>query len=347
MAPIPTSGDVEGVPPGINREHGVGDSARGGAAERRAGGNDGGAPSASEAGLLRRFLDYLYLERNLSSNTIASYRTDLRLFFSYLEAARMEARSADQSTLLDYLSFCRGSGLSHRTISRYLSSLRAFYRHLVDEGVVHKDPTLNIGAPKMVRNPPEYLTLEEVERLLAAPEEGTVLGLRDRTIIELMYSCGLRVSEVSELKVSSVSVEEKCLLVFGKGRKERVVPFGAKAENLLGRYVGWARGSLLRGRRMDSLFLNFRGEPLGRKGIWKIIKGYARASGIEKNIKPHLLRHSFGAHLIQNGADLRTVQELLGHSDISTTQIYTHLDRGTLIDVHRKCHPLGDLRKSD
>jgi integrase/recombinase XerD len=319
----------------------------GGGAAGVARGESGAVSAGEDAGLLRRFLDYLYLERNLSSNTIASYRTDLRLFFAYLEAGRKSPRSADQSAILEYLAFCMKSGLNHRTISRYLSSLRAFYRYLVDEGAARKDPTLNIGAPKTTRNPPEYLTLEEVEKLLAAPEEGTVLGLRDRAIIELMYSCGLRVSEVSELKVSSVSVEEKCLLVFGKGKKERVVPFGAKAENLLGRYLGWARGILLRGRLMDSLFLNFRGEPLGRKGIWKIIKGYARASGIEKNVKPHLLRHSFGAHLIQNGADLRTVQELLGHSDISTTQIYTHLDRGTLIDVHRKYHPLGDLRKPD
>jgi integrase/recombinase XerD len=294
---------------------------------------------------LRRFLDYLYLERNLSSNTIASYRTDLRLFFAYLEATHKNPQEADRSTLLEYLAFCRVSGLTHRTISRYLSSLRAFYRRLVEEGAIHNDPTLSLDAPKMAKNPPEYLTLEEVERLLSTPEEGTVLGLRDRTIIELMYSCGLRVSEVSELKVSSVRMEEKCLLVFGKGRKERVVPFGTKAETLLDRYLGWARGILLRGRLLDSLFLNFRGEPLGRKGIWKIIKGYARASGIEKNIKPHVLRHSFGAHLIQNGADLRIVQELLGHSDIATTQIYTHLDKGTLIDVHRKCHPLGDLRK--
>ena len=309
---------------------------------------DEDCPTPSQTAVqLRRFLDYLYLERNLSSNTIASYRTDLRLFFAYLEAAHKVPRGADRSTLLEYLAFCRGSGLTHRTIARYLSSIRAFYRRLVEEGLIQNDPTLSVDAPKMSRNPPEYLTLEEVERLLTAPDEGTVLGIRDRTIIELMYSCGLRVSEVSELKVSSVRIEEKCLLVFGKGRKERVVPFGARADDLLDRYLGWARSVLLRGRLLDSLFLNFRGESLGRKGIWKIIKGYARASGIEKNIKPHLLRHSFGAHLIQNGADLRTVQELLGHSDIATTQIYTHLDRGTLIDVHRKCHPLGDVRKPD
>ncbi len=291
--------------------------------------------------LLARFLDFLYLERNLSLNTVKSYRTDLNLFFAYVESkSRPSLRDVDQNLIIDYFSFARRTGLSHRTISRYLSSIRSFYKFLIDEDVVQKNPAENLNSPKKGINLPEYLTLEEVELLLSMPKENTVLGLRDRTIIELMYSCGLRVSEVVDLKITSADFNSGCILVFGKGKKERFVPFGEKAKKLLDRYIKWARGILLKGRISESLFLNFRGEPLSRKGMWKIIKGYARETGIKKNIKPHILRHSFGTHLVQNGADLRAVQELLGHADISTTQIYTHLDKGTLIDVHRRYHPL-------
>ncbi len=291
--------------------------------------------------LLIRFLDFLYLERNLSLNTVKSYRIDLNLFFAYVESkSRPSLRDVDQNLIIDYFSFARRTGLSHRTISRYLSSIRSFYKFLIDEDVVQKNPAVNLNSPKKGINLPEYLTLEEVELLLSMPKENTVLGLRDRTIIELMYSCGLRVSEVVDLKITSADFNRGCILIFGKGKKERLVPFGEKAKKLLDRYIKWARGILLKGRISESLFLNFRGEPLSRKGMWKIIKGYARETGIKKNIKPHILRHSFGTHLIQNGADLRAVQELLGHADISTTQIYTHLDKGTLIDVHRRHHPL-------
>lgn len=291
--------------------------------------------------LLARFLDFLYLERNLSLNTVKSYRIDLKLFFAYVESkGRPSLRDADQNLIIDYFSFARRTGLSHRTISRYLSSIRSFYKFLIDEEVVEKNPAVNLNSPKKGINLPEYLTLEEVDLLLSMPKENTVLGLRDRTIIELMYSCGLRVSEVVDLKITSADFNRGCILIFGKGKKERFVPFGEKAKKLLDRYIKWARGILLKGRISESLFLNFRGEPLSRKGMWKIIKGYARETGIKKNIKPHILRHSFGTHLVQNGADLRAVQELLGHADISTTQIYTHLDKGTLIDVHRRHHPL-------
>ncbi len=291
--------------------------------------------------LLARFLDYLYLEKNLSGNTISAYRQDLRLFFDYVEKnlgkAVLDIRRRD---VIEYLAFCRKKGLNHRTTSRYLSSIRAFYRFFVDENEAVSDPTVYISSPKSIVNPPEYLTLEEIDRLLSMPDEGSVLGFRDKTMLEIMYSCGLRVSEITELLIRSVRLDERLILVFGKGRKERIVPFGDRAYDLLSRYIEWSRVELLKERLNDALFLNFRGEPLGRKGLWKIIKGYARGSGITKNIKPHILRHSFATHLIQNGADLRIVQELLGHADISTTQIYTHLDRGTLIDMHNKYHPL-------
>jgi len=292
---------------------------------------------------LLRFIDYLYLERGLSPNTVASYRNDITLFLSYMESEKIPLEEVIPDNIIDYLAFCKNTGISSRTLARYLSSIRIFCRFLVNEGLLNSDPTLNISGPRMVQNPPTYLTLEEVDLLLCMPDEITPLGLRDRTIIELMYSSGLRASETVQLKVGMVNMEERCILVLGKGNKERIVPFGEKAYLLLKKYLQWARPVLLKSKINNNLFLNFRGEPLSRKGLWKMIKVYARLSGIKKNIKPHVLRHSFGAHLIQNGADLRVVQELLGHADISTTQIYTHLDRGTLIDVHRRFHPLKDL----
>jgi integrase/recombinase XerD len=292
--------------------------------------------------MLARFLDHLYLEKNLAANTIRSYKQDLHLFIAYVESSREKRGLGDMERrdIIDYLAFCRRSGLHSRTTSRYLSSLRSFYRFLLDEGAVQRDPTVHITSPRTIVNPPEYLTLEEVDLLLALPDESTVLGLRDKAMLELMYSCGLRVSELCELTVNSARFDERLLLVYGKGSKERIIPFGDRAGSLLERYVEWSRPQLLKSRLSDLLFLSVRGEGLSRKGLWKMIKGYAVRSGIKKNVKPHILRHSFATHLIQNGADLRIVQELLGHSDISTTQIYTHLDRGTLIDLHRKYHPL-------
>ncbi|UCB47517.1 MAG: site-specific tyrosine recombinase XerD [Spirochaetota bacterium] len=290
-----------------------------------------------------RFVDHLYLEKGLSLNTVSSYKSDLSLFLSYLESEGIDFSGVNEKVILEYLSFCHRSGLQHRTISRYLSSLRALFRFLMDENLIDKDPTGNVARPRSVSNPPEYLTLEEVEKLLELPDEKTVLGLRDKTILELMYSCGLRISEVTSLVVTNIDFPEQCILVFGKGDKERIIPFGKKAEKLLREYIDTSRLKLLKKRLSSSLFLNFRGEPLSRKGLWKIINGYVKRSGIKKPIKPHTLRHSFATHLIQNGADLRVVQELLGHADISTTQIYTHLDRGTLIDMHKKYHPLEKL----
>jgi len=294
--------------------------------------------------LLGRFINYLYLEKNLSMNTIKSYKIDLKLLFDWAKIEKnIKFKDYDQSTIIEYLAVSSERGLNHRTISRYLSSIKSFYRFLIDEDILDKNPTLNISNPKAFINPPEYLTVEEVDLLLSIPKENSVLGLRDRTIIELLYSCGLRVSEAVGLKMNSINFNEKYLIVFGKGEKERIIPFGKKASDLLLRYINWSRGILLKKKIRNNLFLNFRGDVLSRKGLWKIIKGYARMSGIRKNIKPHILRHSFATHLIQNGADIRSVQELLGHSDISTTQVYTHLDKGTLIDIHKKYHPINSL----
>jgi integrase/recombinase XerD len=291
---------------------------------------------------LTRFLDHLYLERNLSRATIESYRSDIRLFVSFLDS-RTPPRSVEtvrRTDIVEYLAFCVRSGLHYRTIARYLSAIRTYYRFLVGESVVERNPALRISHPRIIVNPPEYLTLEEVEQLLDLPDGAKPLGARDRALLEVMYSCGLRVSEVVGLELQNIHHEEKILLIRGKGRKERIVPYGERADRALGEYLFSARETLLKGKISSRVFVNFRGETLSRKGIWQIIKKYARQSGIKTNIKPHILRHSFATHLIQNGADLRFVQELLGHSDIATTQIYTHLDRGTLIDMHRKYHPL-------
>lgn len=290
---------------------------------------------------LRKFIDYLFFEKGLSDNTVKAYRSDLELFLSFLESSGYELELIKQKEIYEYLGFCTRTKLSTKTISRYLSSIRRFYRFLVTEEMLGYDPTLNIPSPKRSQELPEYLTVEEVEMLVDAPESTTVLGVRDRAIIEIMYSCGLRASELLSMRMGMINLRDKYLIVQGKGGKERIVPFGARGYELLRFYIEYSRPQLVKRGERDEVFLNFRGYPLSRKGLWKIIKGYARKCGIKKNIKPHTLRHSFATHLIQNGADLRFVQELLGHSDISTTQIYTHLTKGALIDAHRKFHPLS------
>ena len=297
-----------------------------------------------EQQILLRYYDYLYLEKGLSRNTVDAYKNDLSLFFAYCQSTSIDIFNPGYSGIVSYLSFCRDTGVSGRTLARYLSSIRSFYNFLISEGEIDNDPLIKVESPKLARNLPEYLTLEEIEILFKTPDESTIFGLRDKTILELMYSCGLRISEVVGLNVNSIDFENEIILVYGKGSKERIVPYGGRAKRLLESYIQNSRPYLLKRGVTPALFLNYRGERLSRKGIWKMIKSYARKSGIQKNIKPHTLRHSFATHLIQNGADLRFVQELLGHTDISTTQIYTHLDRGTLIDVHRRYHPINSFK---
>ncbi len=294
--------------------------------------------------VILRYYDYLYLEKGLSKNTVDAYKNDISLFLAYCKSTGIDIFQPDYTDIINYLTFCSETGVSNRTIARYLSSIRSFYKFLIGEGYVESDPLVKIESPRLGRELPEYLTIEEIEILFDCPDEKSPLGLRDRTIMEIMYSCGLRISEVVNLNVSSIDFKESIILIFGKGSKERIVPFGRRAEDLLKKYLDFSRPELLKKDITDALFLNNRGKRLSRKGIWKIIKMYANKTGIKKNIKPHTLRHSFATHLIQNGADLRFVQELLGHSDVSTTQIYTHLDRGTLIDVHKKYHPINSFK---
>jgi len=292
-----------------------------------------------------RYYDYLYLEKGLSKNSVDAYKSDIMLFLNYLESQNIDPLNPGYRSIIEYLSFCRKTGISSRTAARYLSAIRSFYNFMIKEGIIDIDPLAKVESPKITMYLPEYLTIEEVELLLSSVDDNSPAGIRDKAILELMYSSGLRISEVVNLDINHVDMEEKFLLILGKGSKERVVPFGEKAYILLERYVNEARPILLKKKLTSALFLNYRGERLSRKGIWKMIKAYARKTGIKKNIKPHTLRHSFATHMIQNGADLRMVQELLGHSDISTTQIYTHLDKGTLIDIHRKYHPINQYKK--
>jgi len=296
--------------------------------------------------IVLRYYDYLYLEKGLSKNSVDAYKNDLLLFLSYLESQNVNTLNPGYNSIVEYLSFCKKTGISSRTLSRYLSAMRSFYSFLIKEGIIDTDPLAKVESPRIARYLPEYLTVEEIELLLNTIDDKTASGIRDKTIIELMYSSGLRISEVVNLDITRVDLDEKFLIVTGKGRKERVVPFGERAKILLERYINEARPQLIKNRITSAVFLNYRGERLSRKGIWKMIKRYAAQTGIKKNIKPHTLRHSFATHLIQNGADLRMVQELLGHADISTTQIYTHLDKGTLIDIHRKNHPINKYEKS-
>ena len=295
--------------------------------------------------IIIRYYDYLYLEKGLSKNSVDAYKNDLILFLSYLESQNINPLDLRYNSVMEYLSFCRKTGISGRTSARYLSAIRSFYNFLIREGILSYDPLAKVESPKITRHLPEYLTLEEIELLLNSISDKEVKGIRDKTIIELMYSSGLRISEVVNLDIDRVDIKEEFLLISGKGNKERVVPFGKRAKVLLEKYINEARPILMKKALTSALFLNYRGERLSRKGIWKMIKAYARQTGIRKNIKPHTLRHSFATHLIQNGADLRMVQELLGHSDISTTQIYTHLDKGTLIDIHKKYHPINRYKE--
>jgi integrase/recombinase XerD len=228
-------------------------------------------------------------------------------------------------------------------MARNLVTIKQFFQFLSSENIIPRSPADTIDAPKIERKLPDHLTVAEVGRFLSAFTEDTPINLRDKTIVELMYSCGLRISEVTDVKTSQFNYKEGYLAVFGKGAKERIVPIGSVALDLLIRYIKGARPFIGTTNKYDEIFLNKSGAPLSRVGLWKIVKKYALRSGIKKNLKPHTLRHSFATHLIQNGADLRSVQEMLGHSDISTTQIYTHLDNTYLKLEHKKNHPLYSM----
>jgi len=298
--------------------------------------------SSEATALIDAFCDALWLEDGLAQNTLAAYRRDLAQFATWLSKHKarglLEAQHAD---LLEYLAHRFSAHAKASSASRLLSSLKRFYRHHLREGRLTVDPTLNIDAPKMPRPLPKSLAEGDVENLLAAPDVEEPLGLRDRAMLELLYATGLRVTELVTLKVAQVSMDAGVVRVMGKGSKERLVPVGEVALEWLGRYFREGRPALLGGRLADDLFVTMRGEAMGRQMFWILIKRYARAAGITRPVSPHTLRHAFATHLLNHGADLRVVQMLLGHADVSTTQIYTHVARERLKQLHGKHHPRG------
>ena len=285
-----------------------------------------------------QFLHHLRVEKGLARNSVESYARDLIAFFSYLEKKALSPLRATQADLMDFVSHLAGR-LSVRSIARNISALRVFYRFLVSEGQIETNPARLLSAPKLPRRLPGVLSRSEVERLLMQPDASTGRGERDRAMLELLYATGLRVSELTLLKIPNVNMEAGFVRTVGKGSKERIVPVGAKALEALKSYLENGRPSLLKRRSSSYLFIGPRGKALTRQGFWKIIKRYGRQAGIRKELTPHSLRHSFASHLLECGADLRSVQIMLGHSDISTTQIYTHVTRERLKEIHQKYHP--------
>ena len=290
--------------------------------------------------LLDEFVDQLWLEDGLARNTLESYRRDLAQLATLLESRGVALLAANRGDLEQYLA--RKSPVSKpRSISRLIASLRRFYRHFMREGRISTDPTLQLDSPKLPRSLPKSLTEEDVVALLNAPDKEQMLGLRDRAMLETLYATGLRVSELVNLKVSEVSIQEGVVRVVGKGSKTRLVPLGEEALDWITRYMEQSRRSILDGQLSDSMFVTQRGAAMTRQAFWHLIKRYARLAGIAKPMSPHVLRHAFATHLLNHGADLRVVQMLLGHADISTTQIYTHVARERLKQLHAKHHPRG------
>jgi len=293
------------------------------------------------------YLHFLQLEKNSSHNTIASYKLDITRYLDFLR--ERDIRSLDEVTEMhasQFLRLLRSKGLSPRSVTRSFSAIRGFYKFLLGDGIVKTNPTESIDAPKLPRILPDVLTQTEVDSILnqpkPSPQDKKNLWLRDKAILEVLYATGVRVSELTGLKQSNVLPKEGVVRVFGKGSKERIVPIGGSALHWLDKYKVETRAVLQRRDKSgDTVFLNARGAPMTRMSIWNIVQTYTRKAGISKEVHPHTFRHSFATHLLEGGADLRAVQEMLGHSDIATTQIYTHIDREYLKEVHRTFHPRG------
>jgi len=289
---------------------------------------------------LDRFGDFLTLEQGSSPRTLEAYRRDVERLVDYARAkGAMSPIDVTSRMLREFIYHLKDVGLSPSSIRRNISAVRTYFRFLLADGVVARDPSERLETPQRWRTLPDVLTVGEIERLLAAPTLDDPLVFRDRAMLELAYGAGLRVSEWITIGVRDVLLEDKLVRVFGKGAKERLVPIGRSAIAAVATYLRESRTRLERGGGKGVLFLNARGEPLSRMGAWKILRRYVERAGITKAVSPHTLRHSFATHLLEGGADLRAVQEMLGHADISTTQIYTHVDREYLRQVHRQYHP--------
>jgi integrase/recombinase XerD len=297
--------------------------------------------NARDNALIERFGDALWTEQGLSDNTLSAYRSDLTLLSQWLSTRGSELQGVTRRDLQDYLAHRVNADARPRTTARLLSSLRRFYRYLLREKLIESDPTALIDSPKIGRPLPKSLTEEQVERLLQAPNTKTDLGLRDRAMLETLYATGLRVSELVGLTLSRVSLNQGVVRVIGKGDKERLVPLGEEAVAWVQRYLDDGRPALIKRRLTDAVFATARGGPMTRQAFWYNLKRLARVAGINNGLSPHTLRHAFATHLLNHGADLRVVQMLLGHADLSTTQIYTHVARARLKSLHAEHHPRG------
>jgi len=289
--------------------------------------------------VINHFLDMLWMEHGLSDNTLSAYRSDLQTFTKWLQQKGLDLTDVQDADIRVFLASIRG--YSVRTLARRLSCLRRFYSYQVREGIMDHDPSARVEAPRLGRPLPKSLTESEVEQLLVAPDINTALGLRDRTMFEVLYATGLRVSELVCMTIIQVNLRQGLVRITGKGNKERLVPLGLEALDWLQRYLKEARPDIVKNKAVDALFVNRRGSQMTRQAFWHLIKRYARIAGVNKPLSPHILRHAFATHLLNHGADLRVVQMLLGHSDISTTQIYTHVARERLKNIHAQHHPRG------
>ena len=294
----------------------------------------------SDSVLLDTFFNYMLIERGLSKNTIDSYARDITKFsnFIYHTISKSLTECINKDLIL-FLAHLKEDGYSSKSIARNVSSIKSFYRFLHNENVIKQNPFIEIKTPRTEKRLPDVLNEDEVMLVLNSPNVNDNIGLRDKALFEVLYATGLRVTELISLTVNNVNLEAGFLIVLGKGSKERIVPMGDESVLWIRRYLADSRPNFLKNRVSDFLFLNRYGKPLSRQGFWKIIKKYCLIAGITKNVSPHTFRHSFASHLLGGGADLRSVQTMLGHSDISTTQIYTHIDKGTLKKIHRKYHP--------
>lgn len=290
--------------------------------------------------LITTFLDYISVERGLSGNTISSYRQDLNFYLDFVIGRHVDALSkTNKNSVIDFMLYEKEKGISANSIARRLAAIKSFYRFLVRERILKEDPTSLIDSPKLWKKIPEALSINEVEVLLGQPNLKDKQGIRDKAILETLYACGIRVSEAVNLRTDNVNLDVGFLRCIGKGNKERVIPLGAKAIQSIKRYLEASRPKLIGNKESEFLFISRLGKKISRQSLWKLIKKYAKCAKIKKPLRPHILRHSFATHLLERGADLRSVQEMLGHANISTTQIYTHIDRNRLKSIHRMYHP--------
>ncbi len=289
---------------------------------------------------LELFLDFLSIEKGLSKNTLMAYQRDLERYLSFLKKNGVSSiDSVNRKMIMDFLLKERDRGLNASSVARGLVAIRMFHRFLTEEGKIKEDVTEVLEAPKLWKHLPDYLSIQEIEALLKSPNLRKAQGIRDQACLELMYATGLRASEVADLKTGHINFETSYLRITGKGEKQRIVPMGRSARDSVKKYLERVRSKWVKDGDQDALFVSRSGKKLSRQTIWMILKKYIRNAGLKKRVYPHILRHSFATHLLENGADLRVVQELLGHSDISTTQIYTHVERSRLKSIHQKFHP--------